>query len=121
MDGGGIAMDAGKLVSAWRREGSIFVAPVDGDEREIGKGKDPAIAAGRDGVFVVWSSSEGLRAALPGKPESAVLDPLGAYAAVAGNGTAVAAAWESGGEIRVQRLNPETRAGFAGQAQSRSR
>jgi hypothetical protein len=56
MDGGAIAVDAaGKLSTAWRREKSIYLFLVgEGEERLLGGGEQPWVAATKAGLFVVW-------------------------------------------------------------------
>ncbi len=61
MDGGAIAVtDPGKVATAWRREKTIFLS-LDGDpeERRLGDGEQPWIAATADGPFVVWLKKRG--------------------------------------------------------------
>jgi hypothetical protein len=101
MDGGGLAIDGKRIFSAWRRDGAIFWNEMGQPEHELGKGKDPAIAAapGQKPV-VVWKAPDGLRTS--GK----VLDPDGAYPSLAVVGTSVFAAWESPKSgIRIEKLN----------------
>ncbi len=51
MDGGGLAFDStGALVSIWRRENDVYLSERPGAEKKLETGKDPAIAAGPDGV-----------------------------------------------------------------------
>jgi hypothetical protein len=99
MDGGGIA--AG--VSAWRREKDVYVANGSGGETLLGQGRDPAIAVGEAGPYVLWSSAEGLRLARPDGTQR-VLDPKGRYASAASSGTVVAV-WERDGAIIFDRLD----------------
>ncbi len=106
MDGGGVALDGeGQALTAWRRDGSVFVAASGAQEKELGRGKDPAIAANAQGAWVVWTSPQGVVLAAPGSAAPSVLAPGGEYATVAAR-NAVFAAWESKGSIYVQRLNP---------------
>ncbi|MDQ6704351.1 MAG: glycoside hydrolase [Acidobacteriota bacterium] len=106
MDGGGLAITAqGKVISVWRRASDVYLAPEDGAETLFDAGKNPSIAANADGVYAAWSSSEGLRIRVPGKPEPVLLDPEGSYAQLAAipNGPIVAA-WEKKGSIQFQVL-----------------
>ena len=104
MDGGGLALDArGDPITVWRRQDAVFLARPGAAERELGKGKDPAVAAGRDGVYALWATAAGLRAQTPGKAEPAPLSGDGEFAHLAGSGP-VFAAWESKGAIVVERL-----------------
>lgn len=61
MDGGGIAaMAPGKIATAWRREKTVFLS-LNGEpnERPLGAGEQPWIAATADGSFVVWLKKRG--------------------------------------------------------------
>ena len=61
MDGGAIASGAGgKLASAWRRDKAVFLS-LEGEreERRLGAGEQPWIAATDAGPFVVWLKKRG--------------------------------------------------------------
>ena len=61
MDGGAIAVVAGgKLASAWRRDNTVFLS-LEGEreERRLGVGEQPWIAATEAGPFVVWLKKRG--------------------------------------------------------------
>ena len=101
MDGGAIAVDAGgKLASAWRRDKTVFLS-LEGkrEERLLGVGEQPWIAATDAGAFVVWLKKRGDVAYLltPGSKSpielaSHAVDPVVA-AGPNGRGPVVAA-WE---------------------------
>lgn len=104
MDGGGIALGpTGDGAAVWRRVQSIYLASPGRPERELGTGKDPAIAWTTRGVYAAWTSPEGLKAMLPDQPEPLALCPKGSYVQLAGSGP-VFAAWEQEGRIMVQPL-----------------
>lgn len=104
MDGGGLAADTnGKLWSAWRRENNVILAGPDGNERDLGKGKDPAIARLRDGVVVAWTL-DGIRIVRREGSPAEVLDAAGAYVDLAAGSNYVIAAWESGKTIQIARV-----------------
>ncbi len=105
MDGGGLAWSQGQPVTAWRRGQEVFLARPGQAERKIGDGKDVALAAGKDGIFAVWSGPAGLQALTPAHAEARKLADEGAYPSVAAlpQGGAVAA-WESQGRIQVEIL-----------------
>lgn len=105
MDGGALAFDAkSKPLTVWRRESQVYLSGVGGTEEPVGAGKDPAMAVGRKGAYVVWSQGTELKLRRPGhEPET--LDPAGAWASLAATRDGrVIAAWESGGAIRVEML-----------------
>ena len=106
MDGGGIAMAGKRVVSAWRRDGEIFLASPGEPEVSLGKGLNVAIAsAPAGGVYAVWSSPNGLMASTPSAKEPVTLAPKGTFPSVAAlpNGHGLAA-WEAGGKIEIQPL-----------------
>lgn len=60
MDGGAIAIARDGIVSVWRREQSIFISSGRAsDERRVGDGEQPWIAATDAGPFVVWITERG--------------------------------------------------------------
>jgi hypothetical protein len=106
MDGGGIAVAGQRVVTAWRRDGEIFTASPGEAEVKLGQGIDVAIAPGTEGgVYAVWTSKEGLLAAVPGGKGSVTLAPKGTFPSVVAltDGGALAA-WEAEGKIEVQPL-----------------
>ena len=104
MDGGGIVVSQGRLVTAWRREGEIFLAIPGEKEVSLGKGIDVAVAPAANGVYAVWTAPEGVVAMLPDK-ERLQLAPIGSFPIVisVGGGHALAA-WETDGRIQIVRL-----------------
>lgn len=104
MDGGGVVTTPdGNLATTWRRDQGVYLAPSGAAETKLGMGKDPAIAAGADGVYVAWSHGAGLRAQVPGKAEPVELAPTGAFVQLAAvpDGP-VLAAWEANGSVVVR-------------------
>ena len=100
MDGGALTLDAKGPVTVWRRESTVYLDRAGEPESEIGAGKNPAMAGGK----VLWSAPDGLREWKSGA-SSRLLDPNGAYPAVAAGGGHAAAAWESKGRIVIEPLN----------------
>ena len=75
-------------------------------EQVLATGKDPAIAANGEGVFVAWSGADGVMAKVPGSAEARRLDAEGGFPQlIALPGGTVLAAWERKGEIEFQRLS----------------
>jgi hypothetical protein len=105
MDGGGLAIDKGRPVSAWRREKTLYVAELGARERALGDGKDIAVSAGRKGFVAVWVDSTGLVALPPGATHAVMLSRSGAAPALTAleDGSALAA-WEDGGAIKTKRM-----------------
>ena len=105
MDGGGIAVDHGQIVTAWRRGTEVFVDRPGAPETGLGEGKDVAIAAGSKGAFVVWSTAAGIQALTPTSKSAKKISEDGAFPnlAVLPDGSALAA-WEEKGSIRTANL-----------------
>lgn len=103
MDGGGVVISQGRVVTAWRREHRIFLASPGEKEVGIAEGVDVAIAAGVGGVYAIWSTPTGVRALVPGKAEPIVVAPRGSFPdlVVLPTGRALAA-WEDDGKIAIQ-------------------
>jgi hypothetical protein len=100
MDGGGLAIDTkGVLHSAWRRDGAVYATGDDGKEIELGKGKNPAIAAAKDGVYIAWQEGPNVVVRKPGG--KVTLGP-GTFPMLASSGDVVFAAWEQDGAIHVE-------------------
>jgi hypothetical protein len=105
MDGGGIALRNGELVSAWRREKEVFLARPGKPEVKLGTGQDVALAATANGEYVIWTSGKAIDALLPGATKPERLSEAGAFASiVALPGGGVLAAWEENGGIATRRL-----------------
>lgn len=105
MDGGGIAVARDRIVTAWRREGEIFLASPGEQEVGLGKGVDVSLATTANGVYMVWTAPDGLKAALPGGKPPVLLAPKGTFPNVVGlPGGHALAAWEADGKIEIQRL-----------------
>jgi hypothetical protein len=61
MDGGAICATAeGKAAAVWRREKTVYLS-IDGqsEERRLGPGEQPSIAASDGGLFIVWLKKRG--------------------------------------------------------------
>jgi len=102
MDGGGMAMQHGRVVTAWRRDHEIFLASPGAAEQAIGEGVDVAISSGTKGLYAVWTTPAGIRAVSPGHSSSTLISPTGSFPSVIAlpSGSAVAA-WEDDGKISV--------------------
>ena len=104
MDGGGIARDGAKTITAWRREEDIYVDEPGKPEQKLGAGKDVAIAAAKDRVCALWVNAGGLESWNgTGNPEVIAKDAA-VPAVVALPGGGFLAAWEANGSIGVRRL-----------------
>lgn len=105
MDGGGLVVDHGRLISAWRRETSLYLAEPGKPETLIGTGKDVGVAAGKKGVYAIWTGPHGVQAKIPGKDAPASISAEGTFPnLVALPDGSILAAWEEKTAIRLERL-----------------
>lgn len=105
MDGGGIARQGEKLVTAWRRDRTIFLDEVGRPEIELARGKDVALTISQKGAWVAWVDEDGVEVLRPGAQHPLCVSHTGSYPTLAGlpDGS-VLAAWEQNGKIQVERL-----------------
>ena len=111
MDGGGLAFDpAGALVSIWRRQNDVYLSGKNGAEEKLEAGKDPAIAAGADGVYAIWTTAAGIRLRTPHAAQPTTIAPQGAFPQLIAvpNGPMLAA-WEDRGQVFIQPVNAAPR------------
>ncbi|HTM14889.1 MAG TPA: sialidase family protein [Bryobacteraceae bacterium] len=105
MDGGGIVISRQRVFTAWRREGTVYLAEPRGHETALGQGKDLAVAAGPKGVYVAWVSASRIELR---RPDAALmtLSSDGAFPALAVlSDGAVLAAWQEKDGITTRRVN----------------
>ena len=103
MDGGGLAVSGSKVLTAWRRDGKIFLAEPGKPEQQIGTGKDVALTMIGGKSYAVWTNGTKLEAWVDGAVEE--LSNEGGFAslvALPDGGTLVA--WEQSGGIKIRRL-----------------
>jgi hypothetical protein len=105
MDGGGVALTGAGVVTAWRREHSVYLDRPGEAEREVGDGTDVAVAANARGVYVAWTVRDSVEVLTPDARRPIAVGSKGAFPAVAAftDGGAVAA-WENDGRITVEQL-----------------
>ncbi len=105
MDGGGVVASRQGIFTAWRREGTVYLAEPGGHETSLGQGKDLAVAAGPKGMYVAWVSASGIELRPPDGPPVKLADQ-GAFPAIAvlPDGSVVAA-WEEKDAITIRQLN----------------
>ena len=109
MDGGGLLVEDGRITSAWRRDGDIFLTePGTAAERKISAGKDVAVArSSKHETYLVWTRDGGVYALLPGATESLRLAKEGGFATViALEDVGVLTAWEAPRTVETKRLDP---------------
>jgi hypothetical protein len=107
MDGGGMVIDRGLPVAAWRRDKDVFLAPYGKPESKLGSGHDIAIAKATKGVYVAWTGAHGLEIRKPGAAKPELLSPTGAFVSLASLADgSVLAAWEREGNLHTIRVEP---------------
>src|SRR5579872_219485 len=83
MDGGGMAELKGEVVTLWRRQNQLFLSRPDGKPEEpFAVGKNAAVALRENGIYAVWSTSQGIMAKAPEK-EAWLLSRTGAFPVIA--------------------------------------
>ena len=103
MDGGGLAVSGGAVVTAWRRGEDVFVAEPGRAEKRIGAGKDVALAVNGEHTYVAWTNGAAIEWWNGSKIEA--LAKTGAFPSLASLPRGgVLAAWEEDGGIQIRRL-----------------
>lgn len=105
MDGGDFVVHDGKVTSAWRREGDIYLAEAGRPERRLGAGKDVAMTRTSRGLYVAWTHDGGIVGMSPDSREPRRIGSNGGFPALVPlSGGAVLLAWEADGSIETARL-----------------
>src|SRR5581483_49651 len=104
MDGRSVALENGRVVSAWRREERVFLADR-GREIPLGRGKDVSMTVGKKGPYVAWNDGSRIEVSEPGSAAPVTLSQSGAFPALTAlSDGSVLAAWEESGSIATRRL-----------------
>lgn len=103
MDGGGITHDGGRIITAWRRGGEIFIAEPGQAEKRIGEGRDVAIVASQGRIYALWVKDSRLEVWISGKLE-AIAEKAANPSLTVLPGGEVLAAWEEDRGISLRRL-----------------
>jgi hypothetical protein len=103
MDGGSLTNAGPRTVTAWRRNGEIFMAEPGQAETKLGEGKDVAIAASQGRVYALWIQGTQLELWTSEKTEAVAQNAaFPSLTALPGGG--VLGAWEDNGRISVRRF-----------------
>jgi hypothetical protein len=105
MDGGGVARRGGKVVTAWRREKTVYLDEPGQPETALGNGKDVALTSSVKGPYVAWSGSSCIELHRPGVANaSCIASPSngGFPALVSLSDGSILVAWEQEGKIQLK-------------------
>ena len=105
MDGGGLVISQQRVFTAWRRDGTVYMAVPGSRETALGQGKDVAMAAGPKGVYVAWDSAAGIELRPPDATPVKLSNPGGFPAITALPDGSIVAAWEEKDGITTKRLD----------------
>ena len=102
MDGGGLAVTDSGVVTAWRRDHTLFLDRPGAPETAIGEGTDIAIAPSGNGVYTIWTTPAGIVVRAP-DAEPHPLGAVGRFPSITTiPGQGALAAWESDGSITIE-------------------
>lgn len=104
MDGGGVAIEDGRVVTVWRREHDIFLDAAGSTENRMGTGVDAAIAAAANGVYAIWSTPAGVEVMVPGKSKPIEIGQKGSFPSISAIARGAIAAWEDDGQIIIRKV-----------------
>jgi hypothetical protein len=80
----------------------VYATSGNAKEVEVGRGKNPSIAVGQDGAYVIWTDGTNVKLKKPGARDAVTLGE-GAFPVLAGS-SSVHAAWEHNGAIIVEQI-----------------
>jgi hypothetical protein len=107
MDGGALAIaDGGRVSTVWRREDTVFASGIEGPERALATGRNPALAVTKSGDYRAWTEGKALMLQRPGTARAEAIAADGAFPALAAlDDGSVIVAWESNGTVTAQRVD----------------
>jgi hypothetical protein len=100
MDGGGVAFTPSGLVSAWRREGDVYLSTPQMAELKLAAGRDPAIGTYGSSVDIAWTGANGIM--LKRGDAAPVLVAPGGFASVLSLPAKTVLAWEDQNRVHVR-------------------
>lgn len=103
MDGGGMTHQGGQTITAWRREGELFLAEPGKPEQKIGEGQDITVAASGDRLYGAWIAKGHLVEWSEGKTET-LADSAAMPNMIGLDGGGVLVAWEDGDGIATRKI-----------------
>jgi hypothetical protein len=103
MDGGGLAHDGAKTLTAWRRVDDVYLDEPGQPEVKLGQGKDIALAAASGHVWVAWIKGTQLQIWSNGATEDFAANAAFPNLVALPQG-GVLAAWEENGGISLRKV-----------------
>ena len=105
MDGGALGLDdAGRPLSVWRREESVYYTGPNGGEQLIGNGKNPMMSVRGTTTYLVWDSGGQIRLRILPSTSDVDVGRGRLPQVLATNDGAALVAWESDGKIYTRRV-----------------
>ena len=103
MDGGALVLDGNDVISVWRRETDVYLAPLGQPEKRLGTGRDPVIDRyDDDHQDIAWSSPQGMLLMRDGGPTTTLGE--GRFPAIVSLEHRTVVAWEFQGTVKVLSL-----------------
>jgi hypothetical protein len=104
MDGGGLAHDGAKTLTAWRRVDDVYLAEPGRPEVKLGQGKDVALAAASGHVWAAWIKGNTLQLWNNGATEDIATNAAFPNLLALPEG-GILVAWEDSGGISLRRIS----------------
>jgi hypothetical protein len=104
MDGGGLVRRGNKIITAWRRDETVYLDEAGQPETPVGQGKDVALAVTGRGSYVAWTSKDGIEVHRSNaEMKNILIGPGGAFVSLTAlPDDSVLAAWEHDGRIEIE-------------------
>jgi hypothetical protein len=100
MDGGDVTLNsAGNVQTVWMRNGKVFSATSDGEEKEIGKGRQPVVVTTSKGAWTGWMDGNVLMERWPDGVPQRLNEVAGFPSAVGLKHDVVGVVWERRQEV----------------------
>jgi hypothetical protein len=105
MDGGGLDITNGKVVTAWQRKGVTYLSVPGAPEKMIGSGRSPSIASNKEGNYILWSDGPSVMAITPNSSSPINIGVGSSPKTIKiANGQGVLGVWINEGKVVAKRL-----------------
>ncbi len=103
IDGGGLAREGHRVLTAWRRDRTIFLVAPGGKEEAMGEGKDVTLTVSSKGAYIAWTNAADIELQEPGEKTPVTLSPNGSFPMLVElSDGSVLTAWEQDGAIAMR-------------------